>query len=218
MLVGAIRWIERRPAINDHARAHLGWLLAALALALAWGYLLEPYELVAGPAELLDRSELAGEPAGLAGAGRRRAGRRRYSPRSGQRGRATPWSVSGWIVLAVASMVGHWLLPSILSGSSETRRRHANAGRLGQLAYGLEGLRDTELERIGPQPRPRCHRSGTPAALAQAFPGDSSHLLSVNPALLTPEARRRPVWLVVRSGRRSGPGSAVADHRVSADR
>ena len=28
MLVGAIRWIERRPAINDHARAHIGWLLA----------------------------------------------------------------------------------------------------------------------------------------------------------------------------------------------
>ena len=51
MLVGAIRWIERRPAINDHARAHLGWLLAALAIALAWGYLLEPYEVVAGFAD-----------------------------------------------------------------------------------------------------------------------------------------------------------------------
>ena len=48
MLVGAIRWIDGRPAINDHARAHLGWLLARLALALMWGYLLEPFELVAG--------------------------------------------------------------------------------------------------------------------------------------------------------------------------
>src|SRR3954466_8053977 len=56
MLVGAIRWIERRPAINHHARAHLGWLLAGLALALAWGYLLEPYELLARPPDLLDQS------------------------------------------------------------------------------------------------------------------------------------------------------------------
>src|SRR4051812_6129594 len=54
MLVGAIRWIERRPAINHHARAHIGWLLAALALPLAWGYLLERYERAAGPADLLD--------------------------------------------------------------------------------------------------------------------------------------------------------------------
>ena len=54
MLVGAIRWIERRPAINDHARAHIGWLLAALAIGLAWGYLLEPYEVIAGSVDLLD--------------------------------------------------------------------------------------------------------------------------------------------------------------------
>ena len=47
-IVGAIRIERRRPAINDHARSHLGWLLAALALVLAWGYLLEPLELVAG--------------------------------------------------------------------------------------------------------------------------------------------------------------------------
>src|SRR5215210_6831890 len=56
MLVGAIRWIERRPAINHHARAHLGWLLAALGLALAWGYLLERYELLARPPERLDQA------------------------------------------------------------------------------------------------------------------------------------------------------------------
>src|SRR5438093_6158410 len=37
LLVGAVRWIEGRPAINTHARAHLGWLLAGLALTLLWG-------------------------------------------------------------------------------------------------------------------------------------------------------------------------------------
>src|SRR5258706_11986440 len=52
MLVGAGKWIEGRPAINDHARSHLGWLLLALAVVVAWGYLLEPYEVVAGLGEL----------------------------------------------------------------------------------------------------------------------------------------------------------------------
>ena len=47
-VIGAIRWIDGRPAISDHARRHLGWLLAALALVLGWGLLLEPYELVSG--------------------------------------------------------------------------------------------------------------------------------------------------------------------------
>src|SRR5262245_30674978 len=47
-VIGAIRWQDRRPAVNDHARLHLGALLVLLALALAWGYLLEPFELVAG--------------------------------------------------------------------------------------------------------------------------------------------------------------------------
>src|SRR5262249_59388787 len=47
VIVGAIRWMDGRPAINSHARTHLGWLLVALALTLMWGYLLEPFEPVA---------------------------------------------------------------------------------------------------------------------------------------------------------------------------
>jgi len=47
-VIGAIRWIDGRPAISDHARRHLGWLLGALALVLGWGLLLEPYQLVSG--------------------------------------------------------------------------------------------------------------------------------------------------------------------------
>jgi len=46
LVVGAVRWIDGRPAINGHARTHLGWLLVALALLFMWGYLLEPYRLV----------------------------------------------------------------------------------------------------------------------------------------------------------------------------
>jgi hypothetical protein len=214
MLVGAIRWIERRPAINHHARAHIGWLLAALALALAWGYLLEPYELIAGSAEQLDksawRSSVLASPflAGIALATGALSAVWAARPRHAL-------LVGGWIVLAVASLVGHWLLPYLLSGSTEAAIESPALERLGRVAYGLEGLRDTRLDRVGPPAPPSVPSLWNSVALARAFPGDSNHLLSVNPAMLTPDGKRRPVWLVIRS---SSPGviaSAVADHRVS---
>jgi uncharacterized protein len=215
MLVGAIRWIERRPAINHHARSHLGWLLAALALTLAWGYLLEPYELVAGSPGVLDQSNwrasllvspvLAGIALAAGGLSAVWAMRARHA-----------LVVAGWIVLAAASLVGHWLLPSMLEGSAEPAVDPSSVERLGRIAYRLEGLRDTRLEQVGPPTPPVVPSLWNSAALAQAFPGDSSRLLSVNPALLTPDGKRRPVWVVVRS---STPGrvvaAAVADHRVS---
>jgi hypothetical protein len=215
MLVGAIRWIERRPAINHHARAHIGWLLAGLALALAWGYLLEPYELVAGSAELLDqsawRASLLVSPllAGIALAAGVLSAVWAARPRHAL-------VVAAWIVLAGASMVGHWLLPSILDDSTEPAVATRALDRLGRLAYGLEGLEDTRLEPFGPPAPPAVPSLWSSAALAQAFPGDSSHLLSVNPATLTPDRKRRPVWLVIRADSPGGViASAVADHRVS---
>lgn len=46
--IGAIRRMDGRAAINDHARRHLGWLLATAASLLALGFLLEPFLVVAG--------------------------------------------------------------------------------------------------------------------------------------------------------------------------
>jgi hypothetical protein len=215
MLVGAIRWIERRPAINHHARAHIGWLLAALAFALAWGYLLEPYELVAGPPDLLDKAAwhatLMAAPllAGVALAAGVLSAVWAARPRHAL-------VVAAWIVLAVASMAGHWILPSIVSGSADPAVAIPALERLGRVAYRLDNLRDTRLEQAGPPAPPAVPSLWNPAALAQLFPGDSTHLLSLNQTVLTPEARRRPAWLVLRS---ANPGrvlvTAVADHRVS---
>ena len=214
MLVGAIRWIDRRPAINDHARAHIGWLLGVLAVALAWGYLLERYELVAGPVDLLDQSAwrasvlvspvLAGVALAAGGLSAVWAMRPRHT-----------LVVAGWIVLAVASMAGHWLLPSMVGGSSEPVVDARTLEQLGRMAYGLEGLRDTRLERIPPAP-PALPSLWNPGAIAEAFPSDSGRLSAISAAVLTPDAKPRPVWLVVRN---VSPGrvlvSAIADHRVS---
>jgi uncharacterized membrane protein (UPF0182 family) len=215
MLVGAIRWIERRPAINHHARAHLGWLLAALAVALAWGYLLEPYELVADSAESLDRAAwrssvlvsplLAGVALAAGALSAVWAARPRHA-----------LVLAGWIVLAAASMVGHWLLPSILEGSGEPALEARSLEQLGRVAYGLHRLADTRLEPMGQPAPPTVPSLWHPAPLAQSLPGDSSHLISINAAMLTPDGKRRAVWLVIRSSS-SGQvvASAVADHRVS---
>ena len=215
MLVGAIRWIERRPAINDHARAHIGWLLAALAIALAWGYLLEPYEVIAGSVDLLDEpswrtgllvSPLLGGVALAAGA---------LSAVWATRPRHTLF-LAGWVVLGSASVVGHWILPSVLGGSAARTVDPRTMEQLERLAYGLEGLRDARLEPIGQPMPPAVPSLWNPEVIARVVPADSSRLLSIDPALLTRQGRRRPVWLIVQStpGRRVVV-SAVADNRVS---
>jgi hypothetical protein len=216
MLVGAIRWIERRPAINLHARAHLGWLLSGLALALAWGYLLEPYELVAGPAELLSqstwRSSVLASPilAGVALATGALSAFWAARPRHAL-------VVSGWIVLAAASMIGHWLLPSLLSGSRVPAVDSEPLEQLTGIAYGLEDLRDNKLEPLAATRPPVVPSLWSPAPLAQTFTRDSGRVLTIDPALLSRDGRRRPVWLVLRSGAAGRlTASAVADHRVSA--
>jgi len=215
MLVGAIRWIERRPAINHHARAHLGWLLAALALALAWGYLLEPYELLARPPELLDQSTwrvTANAPI-LAGIALATGG---ISALWGARPRHA-LVASGWIVLASASIVIHWLLPSVLSGSGTPVLDNASQEQLSRTAYGMELLRSFRVAALDPPAPPRVPSLWNAAALAQAVAADSGHLVAVNPAIIPADGKRKPVWLVVRSGA-SGrlTVSAIADQRVSA--
>jgi len=46
--IGSLRFRRWLPYANAHARAHLGVLLALLALTLTWGAILDPAETVAG--------------------------------------------------------------------------------------------------------------------------------------------------------------------------
>src|SRR5690606_10200566 len=141
-VIGAIRLQRRRPAINDHARAHLGWLLASLALVLAWGYLLEPFELVAG----------------LDGVATRDAFRRATVAAPALTGTALMvaalsalWSIrpqhallaAAWAVLMIASISGHHLVP-LFTGSDQApvaadsvlREHDDHAFRLGAIRAG----------------------------------------------------------------------------------
>ena len=55
-----------------------------------------------------------------------------------------------------------------------------------------------------------------PAVVARVLPADSTRLLAIDPALLTRQGKRRPVWLVVRSNPAGRVVlSAISDNRVS---
>lgn len=215
MLVGAIRWIDRRPAINNHARSHIGWLLATLALVVAGGYLLEPYEVIAGALDHLDEPSwrtsqlispvLAGVALATTVLSGWWAARARHT-----------LVLAGWLVLGAASVVGHWLLPSVLGGSSARPIEARAVEQLERMAYGLEGLREVSTEETGQPTMPVVPSLWNPAAVARTHAPDSAHLVSVDPAVLTRQGKRRPVWLVVRSDPAQRVMiSAVADNRVS---
>ncbi|MGH7580779.1 MAG: UPF0182 family protein [Gemmatimonadales bacterium] len=214
VLVGAVRWLEGRPAINDHARAHIGWLLTGLALALVWGYFLEPYELVAGLGRPVDLATwnattlvsplLVGVALATAGLSAAWALRPRHA-----------FAAAGWIVLALASVVGHWMVPPAMAGKGEPAAPAAVVDRLNHRAYRLESLAQDRLAPAGDPAPPRVPSLWNAEMVRQLAATDSNEVLAIDPALLTVRGRPRPVWLAVRAapnGRTSV--IAIADDRV----
>lgn len=215
VLIGAIRLIDRRPAITDHARRHLGWLLAAWALCMAWGFALEPYALVAdldGPMrtnEFYGRELVAQVLAGAAVA------TALLCVVWALRARHT-LLLAGWIVLGVATMGGGALVPFV-AGPARTVDP-ATVRRLETIAFGLEGL-----DEATPAPAPSAVPGARPPSLwqrrvlARLVEADSFQVFSAFPAMLSTPAYRRPVWLATRiAGDTIASLIAVADDRTTA--
>ena len=216
LLVGAVRWIEGRPAINSHARIHLGWLLVGFALVLMWGYLLEPYELVAGLDGTPDQAQwravtlaaplLAGVALATAVLSAAWALRARHA-----------LAAAGWIVLAGASLVGHWVVPPAMTGGGESLTDSQMADRLDRAAYGLGPLTTTNLAQVEPPEAPRLPSLWNPAIIERALTEDSVQVLSVAPAVLTLRNGRHPVWLAARRTKTDRVSLvAIADDRTGA--
>lgn len=214
-VVGAVHWIDRRPAISDYARAHVGWLLVALALCFAWGYLLEPYELVAGIARASDAGSVhtafivAPALVGIALMVALVSGIWAVQPRHAL-------IVAGWAVLALASVTGHYVLPT-MGATGEPPVEVWTRQRIEGVAFGLDRVRDSaRAPRAGPPRRPAPLSVWHAAAIAGLPVGDSSTTLAVNPAVLSVSGQRRAVWLSVR-GAPAGRAwiAAIADDRTS---
>lgn len=218
LLVGAIRWSGRRPAISDHARRHIGWLLAALLLVLAWGYWLEPFETVAGLAESI-REDPAALRSGIANAlavlaivvaviSLLWASRPRHA-----------LMVVGWMILALASILGHHVVPAIASGHNTALVDDAGQKRLERPAFGLTRLDDGPLTPAATQgeslPGPLSLWAGD--VIAEAGGGDSTTVVATNQSVLRIRGRQFPVWINVRiHPDDSLTVTAYADNRTSA--
>jgi hypothetical protein len=220
-VIGAIRWIDGRPAISDHARRHLGWLLGALALVLGWGLLLEPHELVSGvlgevgtrqfQLATLTSPALAGTAlmvavVSLLWAVRISVLKLNFLLLAG-------WAVLGigWVLTRIA--VGSLVVPGDVALGDMASRRSLDAA-----AYHLASLHDSLAV--------PWTDAGTPPAwpsLWQTEPlvriGDADSLLTAaaDPAWIMTPAGRRPAWLLLVTSHDSVASlRAVADDRTSA--
>jgi uncharacterized membrane protein (UPF0182 family) len=121
--IGAIGWSKRRVTVTDLARTHVGVLLVVFALALFWGYRLEPAEYVAGlhdvPYDVIltsVRIPVAGLLAVIA------------LIVAGISGLWIWWGrsalvLSAWVGLALASFAGHYVAPTIAASTRTEEHR-----------------------------------------------------------------------------------------------
>jgi len=213
-VIGSIRWVDRRLAVSDHARAHLGLLLAACAICLTWGYLLRPYEIVAGldgpvqgsafPIQLTVAHALAVislAPGILSAVWASR-------PKHAQ-------VLGAWVAFLVAAALGR-LAPPLLSSPETPEISAALRRRLEGLAYGLNSLKDTAYHAPAGRPVLPVPAALWPPQLVVRVAGpESTRVLSVDRAVIPIGGRPRPVWLVLRSepAGRTTLG-AIADDRT----
>lgn len=173
--VGAVRWTERRLVVLEPARLHLGALLAVFALALFWGYRLEPAEYVAGvhgvpvDAILIDvRLPTARLLSSLALV---------------VAGASLLWMWSGrvavvlvsWSVLGIVSFAGHYVVPAFAAAVRTPEdivvpAFTAAQPRLRALAYGLDERQRTIDAQTATNPAANPERR---AALARVPVWDS---------------------------------------------
>ena len=183
------RWTDGHLALNDHARVHLGVLLAALALCLVWGYLLEPYELVSGIGggtqlglfnyQRITTQILAGVALMAAALSLAWAWRANHV-----------LMAAGWGVLITVSLVGHHVFPALLAGARPSSVDQMDRRRLETLAYGLTGLRDSTSDRPDAAPRMPSPPSLWSALIVTRLPAsDSGEALGADRAVL-PVLRR----------------------------
>ncbi len=146
--IGSLRLERGTPRASPHARRHLGVLLASVALALAWGALLDPAEVVAGLHGTVDRGALAVRIPGAAVVAVVALGAAVLSLSWAWRERAHVLGV-GWGALLLASATVYLIAPALARGARATPPPGdivASLARerrdLERVAFGVERLSD----------------------------------------------------------------------------
>ncbi len=191
--LGALRWQRRRLAISGHARRHVGLLLAACALTLAWGFVLDPFLAAAGraptPAQwsAFELSSLALAGACLAAAA--------VSSLWAIRGQHL-LMVAGWSVLLAGALVVRLVLPG--GALAEGRDQGVERISLDRIAYGIDRLEDVAAS-FPVQDAPGAPSLWTWASIGRMVVTDSLVLEAAAPASIPLGGSSIPVWLVLRS-------------------
>ena len=139
-LIGTFRIRRGRIRASDYARAHVGVLLACLALAIAWGAALDPAEVIGGFHGSLDQAALAARIPGARVVVAVAVVTAAISIVWAVRDRPT-LIVGGWAALLITAAAGYFIVPGVARTSNDAaagnlellRRRQA----LERIAFGL---------------------------------------------------------------------------------
>lgn len=212
-VLGAVRWQRGRPAISDHARRHLGLLLAAAALVLAWGFLLTPFEVAATStpdAASWDTLELV--TLALGGASFAAAV---ISIAWAVRGHHL-LLVAGWGVLLAGGVFVWMMLPATVGAGGDDSAESSRAA-LDRTAYGLEGL-DDRAARVTPPASGAVPSLWSGPSIERLVTADSQILESATQTTISVDGAAMPVWLVLRVPAAGLPAVlAIADGRTGAN-
>ncbi len=211
--IGSLRFPSGRLTASPHARGHLGVVLACLALALLWGAVLDPAEVVAGLNGAADRAALAVRVPGagfLAVIGGAAAAASLYWAWRG----ATGILAGGWVTLLSGLLTVYFLLPAV-SRSARPDQGESTDGAsrarqtLERAAYGVEWLEEHPLpgfadpEAAGaalPLWDPEDVVAVARRAVGQEAPDPGETMVA---ALATSRISGRAAWLVALSGGRA---------------
>jgi len=207
--IGSLRFRRWLPYANAHARAHLGLLLALLALTLMWGALLDPAETVAGLHGALTRGALDARLAAAPVVAAVGVAATVVSLVWGLREKPV-LLVTAWSALVAASLLGFAVIPGVVASSGPRGQSAvesdtalvAGRRRLEALAFGVVSL----AERVPPGfPSPAAATTAVPIWDAQrilAAAGSRRNLLrpqsTPTAAGLSPHSLSdgRATWLV----------------------
>ena len=141
-VIGSFRIRHGRIRASDYARTHVGFLLACLAVAIAWGAALDPAEVIGGFHGTVDEAALAVRIPGARVVVAVAVVTAVISIVWALRDRPT-LIIAGWAALLISLTAGYFVIPSVVrsstqagAASAELARRRANLERL---AFGLTG-------------------------------------------------------------------------------
>ena len=193
-VIGSLRLRRGRIRASDYARAHLGVLLACLALVIAWGAVLDPAEIVGGFHGVVDQAALSVRIPGAAVVAAVAAVTTLISLVWAWRDRPT-LILAAWAALLLSVAAGYFVIPGFVraSAGADGADLRSHRAALERIAFGLGKLDSTP---------PPLFPSGE-AAVRTVPLWDAAHVAVVGNAPVTAVALRAPraedrgaVWMI----------------------